>query len=222
MKCSQCERQFKTPAALGQHVSAVHGAAKQRGPAQPRRKARIPGPITTGASRRENGLDAIIVKAVAKGSVAAVLLEYTLKPSSFAGSRFAKLGGMWARWRPVRMELVVVGDAPSTSGGLMCAAWLADPDKVIPTKGTPAVVDTDAMRRIMIAAQPNFTVPFYSTGRLVITRPAVQRWLLISDTADTADSCHGKIIVATLTPPTEVSNLLVELRWEVEVSEQAI
>jgi hypothetical protein len=83
-------------------------------------------------------------------------------------------------------------------------------------------MDVDATRRLMIASQPNFTVPFYQTGRMVITRPPVQRWLSTAVGADVDDSCHGKLLVIALTKPSAACNLLVELRWEVEVSEQTV
>lgn len=228
MKCSQCNRQFATRAALLQHARASHEGANPSPPPPPskrrnNRKARgarggavtiqRPAQQTSPQARGEveAGSDIITVVSVKAESLkpGTLLNRTVISPRKLQQTRLWQQALMWIRWYPLMLRFRVSSTCPSTGGGLYGVAWSADADDTLP-------VDPVALARKM-AILPHFRqANFWEHASISVNDAPVQRWLYTVDKAE--DSDHGCFILVVIAPPLAITGSIsftVELDWRI-------
>nr|WBY66493.1 MAG: putative coat protein [Eriocheir sinensis tombusvirus 3] len=219
MKCSQCNRQFATQAALTQHQRAAHGGGSSQG-AKKRTKqhpTRASAPVQLGAMQKpanrlsvvERGSDVLAVTTVNAVSLhpGSLLTRAVISPRKFEGTRLWQQSNMWSRWSPVSLTFRVSSTCPSTGGGLYALAWSADDREMLP-------VDPTALAR-KLGVMPYFCqANFWEHCTIRVAEPPIQKWLYTNVGQD--DIHHGCFILVCIAPPLAITGSIsftVELDW---------
>lgn len=209
MKCQQCNRQFKTNAALAQHRRDFHSQAVQSTRARPARQV-VRQPRATMPVIVSRGVDLLAtagVKATAK--VGEVAFIQPLAPSDLPNSRLKAESELWSRWRPRGLVVNVTASGCATTYGSLVVGWT--PDEHWSANNTSA----DFMR--VSAFKPSVQMRLYESKRFSIPTETLTKWYLCD--GEVGLSTHGSlvgVVGAAAGGFTGTITVNVTLEWAVE------
>lgn len=213
--CPIDKRRFATKAALAQHRNMVHApkaapkvVAQRRGGGR-RRNARSRASACAGS-----GLDTLDVSTQLSTTSKAgdLLLKIDLCPKYLVDTRFALEAKLWARWRPVELELTIMTSAGSMTSGAYVAGFTNDVTVSLKNSSVTNI-------SIVSAYVPSVLNRIHTAATLKIPCDTTQKWYL-TEGKDDADSSHGTVFVVLASPIGNITadskvNLMARLRWKV-------
>lgn len=150
-----------------------------------------------------------------KTPIGEVVTIISICPTAWAGTRIQQEAALWQRYRPKSLVLEVTTSAHKMMGGQYMAAWTADADDPIPTKGEGALSK-------LMAYNPSRVTNISNHMRMRIPISTTQKWYYLRGTED-KDVEYGKVYIACVAPLSNVTQeskttLVVRMRWTFEFS----
>lgn len=209
MKCSVCGRTFLDKIRLEQHSKDKHGAAsgnKKKKNKPKSSKSVVGGPM---GGTRERGVDLLASPSVAPGALpGSIVARIEVRPSTI-GPRSRQIAQLWERWRPVSLELELVGSGNMMVSGSIVVGYSSDPSLRL-------LGDTSSVS-VVAALKPSVQMRLTGSARFKIPCDTSRKWYLTDGTLD--DSSHGIVAAVVLTTVggfTGVSGVSMLCHWEIE------
>lgn len=139
-----------------------------------------------------------------------LLFTRAISPRALDDTRLRQVSKLYSRWRPLRLQLTVVGSGSATTFGSVAVGWM--PDSSVSLTGT----DSSNIQRAM-ACRPSRMTRLNQTGSLTIPSDTNRKWYVVQGSSD--DSDHGQIAVvcsATTGGYVGSTTFTLQLNWTVE------
>lgn len=214
--CPSCSRRFATQAALAQHKSSSHSAARKVQPNKTR-PSRVPRVAAGLRIQRAFGTDLVHVVQVNAGTLGgSVMINKPIVPENFEETRFALEASLWARWRPKRLQLKIQPAGNAFVIGSFTVGWSADPTLV---SSVPAQNSAYQNMHTATSLVPQVSGRFSKDTPLVLNIPmeTSRKWYQTNGEIDQcAHGCLFGVITAKVSGFTGSFDVTFSLAWDVE------
>lgn len=157
----------------------------------------------------QTGIDVIGISVVSESSpIGTGMLRFVINPRALTGTRLGDYAQLWARWRPLRLQLEVCTAAGMMVPGGYLAAWSAQPNEQIPA-GESAILH-------LAALVTQVQKPIGMNTKLNIPCSSTARWYVFEGEA--VDTSHG-VILAVVSGMIGVKGgvgVTFKLHWTIE------
>ncbi|QGL51735.1 structural protein precursor [Vespa velutina associated permutotetra-like virus 1] len=139
-----------------------------------------------------------------------LLFSRAISPKALDDTRLRQISKLYSRWRPLRLQITVVGSGSANTFGSVAVGWMPDSNTVL------AGTDSSNIQRAM-ACRPSRMVRLNQTGSLNIPSETNRKWYVVQGPSD--DSDHGQVAVvcsATTGGYTGSTTFTLQLNWTAE------